>query len=149
MASASQERTGRRLLQVGVVLFLLGLLAGFAIPSLANPRMGLASHLEGVMNGTFVIAVGLMWSKLVLSERLLRAAFWLIVYGTLANWTATFLAAAWGAGAMMPIAAQGHGGTAGQEGVIRVMLISLALAMVSVCVLLLVGLRSPGAENPR
>ena len=39
------------LLQLGILLFLIGLLTGFVIPKLANPRMGLASHLEGVLNG--------------------------------------------------------------------------------------------------
>ena len=53
-----QERQGHRLLQLGVTLFLLGLLVGFAVQSLANPRMGLASHIEGVMNGLFLMALG-------------------------------------------------------------------------------------------
>jgi hydroxylaminobenzene mutase len=35
-------------------LFLLGLLIGFA-------EMALAAHLEGLMNGTFLIALGAVW----------------------------------------------------------------------------------------
>lgn len=143
-----QERTGARLLQLGVLLFLLGLLVGFAVPALANPRMGLASHLEGVMNGMFVIALGLLWPKLRLSPPLLRATFWLTAFGTYANLTATFLAAAWGAGAMMPLAAQGKTGTAVQEGAIQLLLVSLSLAMVAVCGLVLFGLRGGGRELP-
>ena len=134
-------------MQLGIVLFLLGLLAGFAVPSLANPRMGLASHLEGVMNGTFLVALGLLWPKLVLSTRLLKATLWLAVYGTFANWMATLLAAAWGAGGSMPIAGLSHTGTAGEEGVIELLLISLSLAMVSVCGLLLTGLRGSGGDR--
>jgi len=49
-----------RLLQFGYGLFLLGLLTGLGIPLLANPRMGLSSHLEGVMNGIFLIGLGLV-----------------------------------------------------------------------------------------
>ena len=147
MAAHSQERTGRRLLQLGVLLFLLGLLVGFAVPSLANQRMGLSSHLEGVMNGIFLMAVGSIWPKLVLSDRLLKATFWLALDGTFANLAATFLAAAWGAGAMMPISGQGHIGTPAQEGVIRLMLVSLSLAMVWACALLLAGLRGGGDDR--
>ena len=33
------------LFTLGLVLFLLGSLTGFIVPSLKNPRMGLASHL--------------------------------------------------------------------------------------------------------
>lgn len=145
---ASQERTARRLLQLGVTLFLLGLLVGLAIPALANPRMGLASHLEGVMNGLSLIALGLMWGKLHLSARLLGATFWLAAFGTFANLLATFLAAAWGAGRMMPIAGQGQVGGAGQEIVISGLLVALSIAMIAVCVLVLLGLRTP-AEGDR
>lgn len=138
---------GRRLLRAGVALFLLGLLVGFAVPALANPRMGLASHLEGVMNGLFLVVLGLLWPKLDLPHRWLRATFRLAVFGTFTNLLATFLAAAWGAGIMMPIAAQGHTGTPGQELAIKALLVSLSLAMVSVCVLVLIGLRGSGDEG--
>lgn len=142
MTSTTQERAGHRLLQLGVLLFLLGLLVGLAVPALANPRMALASHLEGVMNGLFLIVLGLLWPKLVLSARLLSVTFALAVYGTFANLAATLLAAVWAAGAMMPIAAQEHTGSAAQETLIRLLLVSLALAMIAVCVLVLTGLRS-------
>jgi hydroxylaminobenzene mutase len=137
----SQSRIAHRLVQLGVLLFLLGLLVGFAVPALANPRMGLASHLEGVMNGLFLMALGLMWPKVALSERLQTIGFGLAAYGAFANLAATFLAAAWGAGEMMPLAAGDRVGGAGQEAVIRVLLVSLSLADVVVCVLVLVGLR--------
>lgn len=145
MSPPDQDRTGHRLLQAGFALFLLGLLVGFAVPALANPRMGLASHLEGVMNGLFLVVLGLVWPRLVLSSRLLRATFWLAIFGTFANWATTLLAAAWGAGRTMPIAAEGRFGTPGQEAVIQGLLVSLAVAMVLVCVLVLVGLRGSGS----
>ena len=135
-----QAVAGHRLIQAGVLLFLLGLLTGFVGPALANPRMGLSSHLEGVMNGMFLVAIGLVWTRLRLSGRVLSAAFWLAIYGTFANWAATLLAAAWGAGAMMPIAAPGRQGTSLQEGVISFLLYSLSFAMVALCVVLLWGL---------
>ena len=53
----------RRLLFHGIALFLLGLLTGLAEQHFANVRMGLAAHLEGVMNGIFLLAVGAVWSE--------------------------------------------------------------------------------------
>lgn len=147
MNASSQDHAGHRLIQLGILLFLLGLLVGFAVPILANPRMGLSSHLEGVMNGLFLVALGLIWPRLVLPSRILRATFWLACYGTFVNWTATLLAAIWGAGHMMPIAAQGHAGTAAQENLIGFLLISLSVAMVLVCASVLVGLRGVGAAR--
>jgi hydroxylaminobenzene mutase len=148
MSSPVRERTARLLLRLGVLLFLLGLLTGFAVPKLANPRMGLASHLEGLMNGLFLLAMGLIWHRLTLSTRLLQLTFWLAIFGTFANWTTTLLAAAWGAGVMMPIAGQGHTGTPLQETVLKVLLVTLSLAVVAVCGLLLAGLRGEGDETP-
>lgn len=132
----------RRLLQLGVFLLLLGLLTGFAVPLLENPRMGLASHMEGVLNGILLLALGLVWPRLRLSVRAERLAYGLVLYGTFANWSATLLAAIWGAGATMPIAGLGHQGNPVQESVIAFLLFSLSFAMVALCVLLLRGLRS-------
>ena len=41
-----------------MLLFLLGLITGLVVQQLENPRMGLAAHLEGLMNGTFLLALG-------------------------------------------------------------------------------------------
>lgn len=139
----------RRLMQAGVSLFLIGLLTGFAVPMLATPRMALASHIEALMNGMFLVLIGLLWPKLELSSARLTATFWLALYGTFANWAATLLAAAWGAGSpMMPLAAGSHTGSALQEGILKALLVTLSLAMVAVCVLLLAGLsrRSRAAQ---
>ena len=51
----------RRLIWHGMYLFLLGLLIGFAEGQVINPRMALAAHLEGLMNGTCLIALGAVW----------------------------------------------------------------------------------------
>lgn len=132
---------GHRLIQFGVVLFLLGLLVGFVIPLLKNPRMGLTSHLEGVMNGLFLIALGLIWPRLILGGGLLKATFWLTIYATFANWLATLLAAIWGAGRSMPIAAPEPTATAMQENIVDGLLFSLSFIMVIVSGIVLYGLR--------
>lgn len=140
---------GHRLLQLGILLFLIGLLTGFAVPVLGNPRMGLSSHLEGIMNGSFLVLLGLVWPKLSLSRVTLIVVFWLAIYGTFANWTATLLAAFWGAGLSMPIAASNHQGSPMQEGIIDFLLFSLSFAMVAVCGLVLWGLRVGARKNDR
>ena len=55
--------------------------------------MGLAAHLEGVMNGIFLVALGAIWAEVRLSARLEAAAYWSALYGTCANWAFTTLAA--------------------------------------------------------
>ena len=136
----------RRLLQLGVLLFLLGLLTGLTLPLLANARMGLASHLEGILNGLFLVALGLLWSRLTLGPAGRALAFWSAVYAGFANWLATLLAAAWGAGAaMMPLAGGSHHGSAIQEAVIAALLQSLSAEAILACLVVLWGLRGDHA----
>lgn len=144
--TTSQTLHADRLLFFGMLLFLFGLLVGLAIPALANPRMGLASHLEGVMNGIFLIVLGLVWNRLALSEKWLKVTYGLILYGTFANFFAVLLAAITGAGSMMPLAGGVEGAT-WQEVIISSLLITLALAMIVVCTLVLKGLYRPIATK--
>lgn len=132
---------GRKLIRSGILLFLLALITGFMIPLLQNPRMGLSSHLEGTMNGMLLVIIGLIWPKLILTDKLYRWCFTLALFGTFTNWLTTLLAAVWGAGGeMMPIAAGNLQGSVWQEIIIKFGLVSLSLCMIIVCGLLLWGL---------
>ena len=53
----------------GMLLFIVGLLTGFAEQHFANVRMGLAAHLEGLMNGIFLLALGAIWTQVRLSTK--------------------------------------------------------------------------------
>ncbi len=86
------------LLALGLILFLLGLLTGMAIPLLKNPRMGLASHLQGMTNGPFLVLIGGIWPQVHLPHLWQVIAVTLLIYGTYASWLATQLGALWGAG---------------------------------------------------
>jgi hydroxylaminobenzene mutase len=135
------DRAARDLALLGAVLVLLGLLTGLGGSLFANPRMGLSSHLAAMMGGSLLLALSACWHRVVLSPRLDRAAFWLLIYGNVANWAATLLAAIWGGGGgMMPIAAAGRQGAEWQEGLIGLLLISLSLAMIAGVALVIKGL---------
>jgi hydroxylaminobenzene mutase len=137
----NMDDSKRRLIWHGMFLFLLGLLTGFVEQQFANPRMGLAAHLEGVMNGTFLIAVGAIWTEVKLPPRSKVAAYWGLLYGTYANWAVTALAAVFGTAAMSPISAAGHSGQPWQEAVVTIGFISVGLVIVAASVLVLWGLR--------
>ena len=128
------------LLIFGAGLFLLGLVTGFVGPLLLNPRMGLSSHLEGLMNGTFLIAVGAIWDRVHLGSGLKKTAFGLFLFGTTANWATVFLGAAWGASMLMPISGSGHTGTPFQENIVATLLMGLSIAMLIATALMLAGL---------
>lgn len=134
-----RELQAKRLVFIGVLLFALGLFVGLFIPLMANPRMGLSTHLEGIMNGIFMTVLGLIWNRIELTDKWLSATYWLMIYGTFANFIAVLLAAITGAGKMMPIAKGQEKGPV-LEAVISFLLVSLALVMLAACVLILIGL---------
>ena len=131
----------RRLLWHGMFLFLLGLLTGFVEQQFSNPRMGLAAHLEGVMNGIFLVALGAAWTEVRLSPRWKVAAYWAALYGTYANWAVVTLAAIFGTATLSPITGAGHSGQPWQETLITVGFMSVAVAIIAATVLVLWGLR--------
>jgi len=131
----------RRLLWHGMFLFLLGLLTGFVEQNFKNPRMGLAAHLEGVMNGTFLVALGAIWAEVRLPARLKAAAYWTALYGTYANWAVTTLAAIFGTAALSPITAAGRSGQPWQENIVTFGFISVGMVIVACAILVLSGLR--------
>lgn len=135
----------RRLLWHGMFLFLLGLGVGLVEPQFSNPRMGLAAHLEGVMNGTFLLAIGAAWTEVRLGARTKAVAYWTVLYGTYANWAFTTLAAVFGTAAMSPITAAGYSGAPWQESLVTLGFVSVGLSIVVASLLLLWGF-SRGAK---
>jgi hydroxylaminobenzene mutase len=128
----------------GLALFLVGLFTGFLVPSLKNPRMGLASHVEAHMNGLFLIVLGLLWPYVELSQTWEAVTIALLIYGAWTNWFATLIAGIWGAGGgMMKLAAPDHVGSSGKEGLIKFLLISLSIADVIGVGLVLWGVLRP------
>src|SRR5437762_3581998 len=124
------EDIKRRLLWHGMFLFLLGLLTGFLEQKFTNPRMGLAAHLEGVMNGTFLVALGAAWTEVRLTPRWKLAAYWGALYGTYVNWAVTTLAAIFGTAALSPITAAGYSAQPWQEVLVTFSFMSVGIVIV-------------------
>ncbi len=147
-AEGRSAREGHRLIQAGLLLFLYALLVGLAVQHFAIPRLGLSTHLLGIMQGLFLVLIGLVWPRLRLTPRLSRAAAWLAVYGCLAPSAANLVAAIWGAGhTMLPIAAGEARGSPLQEGIITVALRTGAASLIATSALVLWGLRLPPGES--
>jgi (hydroxyamino)benzene mutase len=131
----------RSLIWHGMFLFLLGLLTGLVEHQFSNPRMGLAAHLEGVMNGIFLVALGAIWMEVRLSPRLKAGAYWSSLYGTYVNWAITTLAAVFGAASLSPITGAGHSALPWQETLVTFGFITVGITIIAASVLVLWGLR--------
>jgi len=124
----------------GMLLFLLGLVTGLVEQRFTNMRMGVAAHLEGVMNGTFLVPLGAIWTEVRLLPPAKAAAYWTALYGTYANWLTTTFAAVFGTAAANPIASAGHHGQPWQESLAAAGFLSVAIAIIASSVLVLWGL---------
>lgn len=140
------ETANRRLIWHGMLLFLLGLFTGFAEPHFTNVRMGLAAHLEGVMNGILLLALGAIWPHVRLGPTARAAAFWTALYGTYANWFFTTLAAVFGTGALSPITAPGFKAQPWQESLVTAGLMSVGIVIVVSTLIFLWGLRAKAPQ---
>lgn len=136
----------RKLMWYGMFLFLLGLLTGFLEQRFTNVRMGLSAHLEGVMNGIFLVAIGAIWNQVRLPRSVKAMAYWAALYGTYVNWLVTSTAAAFGTAANSPISSAGHSGKPWQESLIAMGFLSVAIAIVAASVLVLWGLRQKAVQ---
>lgn len=130
-----------RLLFAGILLFIIGIFSGIGAQLFMNPRLAVSGHLEGVLNGMFLLLIGLVWKRLVLGLSAQRIAFALLLFGTYANWFLTMLGAAWGTKRLTPIAGAGYEAASWQELVMMGGLGIMIIGMLGGCSLVLYGLR--------
>jgi (hydroxyamino)benzene mutase len=139
-------RQGHRLIQIGVLLFLLTCIEGFFVQSFASPKLGRSVHTLAGFEGVVLITLGLIWPRLRLAAAAAAIAFWTLVYSTLATLAIFALAAIWGAGAsVIPIAAEGARGSDAQEAILTVITYTAGPTALIAFALILSGLRGPPA----
>lgn len=131
----------RRVLWHGTLMVLLGLATGGILPSFANPRLALAAHVGGIMNGSLVMVVGAAWNELAPSARLGRGLFWSLVYSGYANWLGLVLAAVFGTTLTTPLLGDGRPAPPWQESLVAFCLVSGAIVTLAAFALVLTGLR--------
>src|SRR5258707_13718834 len=103
--------------------------------------MRLADHLQGVMKGSFLVALGAIWVEVRLSARAKAGAYWGALYGTYVNWAVTTLAAVLGASSLSPITGAGHGALPWQETVVTPGFMTVGVRIIAVSALVLGGVR--------
>jgi hydroxylaminobenzene mutase len=140
------ETQKRRLLWHAMLLFLLGLITGLLEQRFTNVRMGLSAHLEGVMNGIFLLALGAAWTEVRLPRPVKVTAYCTALYGAYVNWLATSIGAAFGTAASSPITSAGHTGQPWQESVVAMGFLTVTIAIIATSVLVLWGLRGRAFE---
>jgi hydroxylaminobenzene mutase len=111
---------------------------------MANPRLGLSTHVGTGMVGTFVLAVGAAWSELRLG-RTEAVTYWILLIGSYGSSLSLLLGAVLGTHSGTPIAGAGHSASPAAEALVNFGLQSTGFAMLVACFLLFRGVRRPAA----
>jgi len=107
----------------GVLLFLLGLLGGFAIPVVKSPRIALSAHLAAIEGGLALIAVGLVGARLALSETWAAGIAYTLAISLTVLWAGLLAGAVWGTGRTLPIAGAGLVAKPHQERIAQLLIV--------------------------
>lgn len=137
----------RSLTRAGFILILLALGTGLAVPAFLNPRMAVAAHLIGLMNGLLLVVIGVVWNRLALSQGQARFTRVAALGATYLNWGAGCLAAAWGTSRLTPLSGAGYSAAAWRESVVQALQVALSIAVISAVVMIVYGLRSRPAPG--
>lgn len=112
---------GRRLVRWGVVLLFVAAASGFLIPVATLPWLALAGHVQAVLNGLLLVAIGLVWPRLRVGRTAGAITFWgLAGAAWLAFATQVACALAGVGGSVFPLVAGGHVGPHAVELLVRV-----------------------------
>jgi hydroxylaminobenzene mutase len=137
MDQSSRIRQG--FLVHGASLFLIGLLAGAAVPMTLNPRMGLSAHLAAVQNGMFLLAVGAAWGHIKLTITAEQVAYMSGIASMYGFWFALELAAIWGTSRATPIAGAGFAADPWKENAVEALLRVSSVAAIVAAAVILIG----------
>lgn len=134
---------GKRIPMHGMLLVLVGLVWGLAVPATPYPRLALGAHIQLVTNGMLlmVLATALLavpnrvGSKSVMVMQLAAFLTWAMALSEVANsW--------WGTKEMLPIAAReagASGGASWQELVVTLAHLGAGFGLIAAWVLLVIG----------
>ncbi len=143
----TDEYTARLLSRAGILLIVLALLTGLAVPAFHNPRLAIATHLSGILDGLLLIAVGALWHRLTLSAVQARVTRALVLVGAYLNWATLALASAWGTNRNTPMAGAGFGASPAQEMTVHLLQVTMAAALLISLALVFYGLRDAREER--
>jgi len=143
---------GRHILFHGLLLVLVGLLWGLAVPKAPHPRLALGAHVQFLTNGLLVIVLATL--LLALPHRVGRRSMVVMVLAAWLIWPMALSEVAnawWGTSQMLPIAASQAGVTGGalwQESTITATHVVAGLGLIAAWILLLVGFARSAGDAP-
>ena len=114
----------------GFLLFALGLLLGFAIPAVHNPRMGLSAHLTAAQTGPALITFALFWEYLSIPSTWSVPLAYALTVSSYVLVVGIALAAVFGASEALPIAGGRHRSSKSREAIVSLLVKGSSIVMV-------------------
>jgi len=137
------QAQSRQILMHGMILVLVGLVWGFAVPGTPHPRLALGAHIQLVTNGMLFMVLGT--ALLAVPHRVGLKSVWVIVAAAWLTWAMAMSEVAnswWGAAQTLPLAAGEAGASGGkswQELAVTMTHFAAGVGLIVAWVLLVVG----------
>lgn len=139
----SVQSGSRQILIHGMMLVLVGLVWGFAVPKTPHPRLALGAHIQLVSNGMLLMV--LATAMLTLPHRVGVKSVWVMVVAAWLTWAMAMSEVAnswWGTRQTLPIAATQAGASGGepwQEFIVTISHLAAGLGLIIAWALLVIG----------
>ncbi len=130
------------LIRQGLILIFCAVTGVLFIPVLSIPRLGVSAHTIGVMSGSLLMVVGILWWKLALSNWQRQVTYYCWLSSAWLNWAACLFGAIVGAGQMTPVAANGFSGQPSAELLVKLLLSGVVASSIVALALTIWGLKS-------
>lgn len=147
MSPIESEILKRRLLWHGIFICTLGFIIGLFIPLYTNPRAGLATHVIGITEGLFIIAIGFCYQEVKLQLWVAKLNFWLLLVSGYCGLLGEFLGATFGVNRILVITAMGLPESyAWLETSVEIVTKTISVFIFLSCFIILYGLRGNKSE---
>ncbi len=133
----------RQILMHGMMLVLIGLVWGFAVPATPYPRLALGAHIQFVTNGMLFMVLGIL--LLAIPHRVGLKSIWVMVIAAWLTWAMALSEVGnswWGTTRTLPLVARQAGAAGGepwQELVVTLTHFAAGVGLIIAWVLLVIG----------
>jgi len=143
---------GKRILMHGMLLVMVGLMWGLAVPATAHPRLALGAHIQLITNGMLLMV--LATALLTIPNRVGPKSVFVMQLAAFLTWAMALSEVAnswWGTKQMLPLAASQAGAAGGeswQELIVSLAHLGAGFVLIAAWALLVIGfLRGASREG--
>ena len=127
----------------GILVFMIGLITGFFLYSglMRNPQIGVITHLEGVLNGMFLVILGLIWHRMKMTDKLQKRFVMIAIACVYINYFQALWGAVLGRSRATTLFPADRVPFPAETFILNVFLLSMSFGLIWCCIMVMIGLK--------